>query len=308
MFWDLSLYLLIRKFWIGSQLSPVGTTPSRLSLTICWTRSKSSSSSPPFLIDWIIFSLIVCWTRPVGRCNRHNLNRLIKSCNCQWGFPFLIDQTIFRLLPKTTTLLWCSTRKETRNQKSESLCSWCLILSISHEFNEHFVHSVGVAWMSLMYEYIIVTQVHWDDGAHRWRGQWKRVPNQTAQVDPFEHPFTLDGWNTIAPCSRSHKFGYLDGWDTIAPYSQSHIFAGSTTRRRLQNMVLKVSLRWSTLTRLTSQELNIEKIKQTHSLIKNKTFLSSENSKPLLWGAGHRGHIGVDDRANRGKKVNFREK
>ena len=115
--------------------------------------------------------------------------------------------------------------------------------------------------MILMCEYIIVTQVHWDDGAHRWRGQWKRVPNQTAQVDPFEHPFTLDGWNTIAPCSRSYIFGYLDGWDTIAPYSQSHIFAGSTTRRRLQNMVLKVSLRWSTLTRLTSQELNIEKIK-----------------------------------------------
>ena len=108
--------------------------------------------------------------------------------------------------------------------------------------------------MILMCEYIIVTQVHWDDGAHRWRGQWKRVPNQTAQVDPFEHPFTLDGCNTIAP------------------YSQSHIFAGSTTRRRLQNMVLKVSLRWSTLTRLTSQELNIEKIKQTHSLIKNKLF------------------------------------
>ena len=108
--------------------------------------------------------------------------------------------------------------------------------------------------MILMCEYIIVTQVHWDDGAHRWRGQWKRVPNQTAQVDPFEHPFTLDGWDTIAPCSRSH------------------IFAGSTTRRRLQNMVLKVSLRWSTLTRLTSQELNIEKIKQTHSLIKNKLF------------------------------------
>ena len=126
--------------------------------------------------------------------------------------------------------------------------------------------------MILMCEYIIVTQVHWDDGAHRWRGQWKRVPNQTTQVDPLEHPFALDGCNTIAPCSRSHKFGYLDGWDTIAPYSQSHIFAGSTTRRRLQNMVLKVSLRWSTLTRLTSQELNIEKIKQTHSLIKNKLF------------------------------------
>ena len=73
-------------------------------------------------------------------------------------------------------------------------------------------------------------------------------------------------------------------------------------------MVLKVSLRWSTLTRLTSQELNIEKIKQTHSLIKNKTLLSSENSKPLLWGAGHRGHTRVDDRANRGNKMKYKEK
>ena len=76
-------------------------------------------------------------------------------------------------------------------------------------------------------------------------------------------------------------------------------------------MVLKISLRWSTLTRLTCQELNIEKksnLFPTHSLIKNKTLLSSENSKPLLWGAGHRRHTGVDDRANRGRKMNNKEK
>ena len=46
----------------------------------------------------------------------------------------------------------------------------------------------------------------------------------------------------------------------------------------------------------------------THSLIKNKTLLSLENSKPLLWGAGHRRHTGVDDRANRGRKMNNKEK
>ena len=74
-------------------------------------------------------------------------------------------------------------------------------------------------------------------------------------------------------------------------------------------MVLKVSLRWSTLTRSTSQVLDIEKIKPLPNSQpdQNKTLLSLENSKPLLWGAGHRGHTGVDDRANRGKKMNYKE-
>ena len=75
-------------------------------------------------------------------------------------------------------------------------------------------------------------------------------------------------------------------------------------------MVLKVSLRWSTLTRLTSQQLNVEQIQPLPNSLpdQKQNSLSLENSKPLLWGAGHRGHTRVDDRANRGKKVNFREK
>ena len=75
-------------------------------------------------------------------------------------------------------------------------------------------------------------------------------------------------------------------------------------------MVLKVSLRWSTLTRLTSQELNIEQIQPLPNSQpdQKQNSLSLENSKPLLWGAGHCGHTRVDDRANRGNKMKYREK
>ena len=75
-------------------------------------------------------------------------------------------------------------------------------------------------------------------------------------------------------------------------------------------MVLKVSPRWSTLTRLASQELNIEQIQPLPNSPpdQKQNSLSLENSKPLLWGAGHCGHTGVDDRANRGKKMNCKEK